>query len=116
MTNRFGIYLCRGSCCIKEFVGGQLALSWRRCRPCLAYLTGAALIEGEYALFPGAVAAQPASSLREPSPGIRASLLTQAKFFRHARSCRSPRGDTQLLRLSAILASTFYPPGHCYAY
>ena len=21
MTNRFGIYLCRGSCCIKEFVG-----------------------------------------------------------------------------------------------
>jgi hypothetical protein len=79
---------------------GQLALSWRRCRPCLAYLTGAAVIEGEYALFPGAVAAQPASSLREPSPGIRASLLTQAKFFRHARSCRSPRGDTQLLRLS----------------
>jgi hypothetical protein len=29
MTNRFGIYLCRGSCWIKEFVGGQLALSWR---------------------------------------------------------------------------------------
>jgi hypothetical protein len=21
MTNRFGIYLCRRSCCIKEFVG-----------------------------------------------------------------------------------------------
>jgi len=52
---------------------------------------------------------------REPSPGIRASLLTQAKFFQHERSYRSPRGDTQTLRLSAILASTFYPPGHCYA-
>lgn len=83
------------------------------CRPCLAYPTGAAMIEGAYALFPGAVAAQPTSSLREPSPGIRASLLTQAKFFRHERSCRSPRGDTQLLRLSAILVSTFNPPGHC---
>jgi hypothetical protein len=82
-----------------------------RCRPCLAYLTGAAMIEGEYALFPGAVAAQPTSSLREPSPGIRASLLMQAKFFRRERSCRSPRGDTQPLRLSAILVSTFYPPG-----
>ena len=77
-----------------------------RCRPCVAYLTGAAMIEGEYALFPGAVAAQPTSSLREPSPGIRASLLMQAKFFRRERSCRSPRGDTQPLRLSAILVST----------
>ena len=24
MTNRFGIYLCRGSCCIKEFVGSAI--------------------------------------------------------------------------------------------
>jgi hypothetical protein len=58
-----------------------LALSWRRCRPCLAHFTGAAMIEGEYTLFPGAAAAPPASSLREPPPEIRASLLTQAKFF-----------------------------------
>ena len=60
-------------------------------------------------------AGQPTPAPREPSPGIRASLLTQAKFFQHERSCRSPRGDTQTLRLSTILASTFYPPGHCYA-
>ena len=87
-----------------------------RCRPCLAYLTGAAMSEGEYALIPGAVAAQPTSSPREPSPGIRASPPTQATFFRHERSCPSPHGDTQLLRLSAILVSTFYPPGRCYAW
>jgi hypothetical protein len=60
-------------------------------------------------------AGQPIPAPREPSPGIRASLLTQARFFQHERSCRSPRGDTQTLPLSAILASTFYPPGHCYA-
>jgi hypothetical protein len=92
----------------------QKGVCWKgnwRCRgdrrPCLAYLTGAAMIEGEYALIPGSVAAQPISSLRERSLGIRASLLTQAKFFRYERSCRSPRGGTQLLRLSAIVVSTF---------
>src|SRR5437588_5166850 len=79
-----------------------------RCPPCLAYVTGAARTEGAYALFLGAVAAQPISASREPSPGIRASLLTLAKFFRYERSCRSPRGDTQPLRLSAILAGTFH--------
>ena len=60
-------------------------------------------------------AGQPTPAPREPSPGIRASLLTQARFFQHERSCRSPRGDTQPLRLSEILANTFYSPGHCYA-
>src|SRR6266571_801840 len=73
-------------------------------------------LKGDYALFPSAAAGQPTPAPREPSPGIRASLPTRAKFFRHERSCRSPRGDTQLLRLSAILVSTFYPPGHCYAW
>jgi hypothetical protein len=52
---------------------------------------------------------------RDSSPRIRAFLLTRAKFSPHERSCRRPRGDTQLLRFSAILVSAFYPPGHCYA-
>jgi len=61
-------------------------------------------------------ATQPTSAPREPSLWVRASLLTQAKFFRHERSCRSPRGDTQPLRLLIILVRTFDPPGHCYAW
>jgi hypothetical protein len=69
----------------------------------------------DYASFPGVVAGQPTPAPRDSSPGIRASLLTRAKFFRHEHSCRSPRGDTQLLRFSVILVSTFYPSGHCYA-
>jgi hypothetical protein len=80
----------------------------------LANVTGQAKTWRGYALLPGAVAGQPSPSPREPSPGIRASLLTQAKFFQHERSCRSPRGDTQSPRLSTILVSTFYPPGHRY--
>jgi hypothetical protein len=39
----------------------------------------------------------------------------RAKFSPHERSCRSRRDDIQLLRLSAILVSTFYPPGRCCA-
>src|SRR5438034_487340 len=58
-------------------------------------------------------AGQPTPAPRESSLGIRASLLTRAKFFRHEGSCRSPRGDTRLLRLSATLVGTFYPLGHC---
>jgi hypothetical protein len=80
----------------------------------LANVTGQAKTWRGYALLPGAVAGQPSPSPREPSPGIRASLLTQAKFFQHERSCRSPRGDTQSPRLSTILVSTFYPPGNRY--
>ena len=78
-----------------------------RCWPRLAYVTGQATTWGDYAFFPGVVAAQPTPAPREPSPGIRASPPTQAKFFRHGRSCPLPHGDTQLLRLSAILVSTF---------
>ncbi len=84
--------------------------------PCLAYTMVRLRTWEDYALFPGVVTAQPTPAPRVPSPGIRASLPTQAKFFRHGRSCPSPHGDTQLLRLSAILVSTFYPPGHCYAW
>ena len=86
-----------------------------RCWPGLAYVTGQARTWRDYALFPGAVAGQPTLAPREPSPGTRASLPTQAKFFQHERSCRLPRGDTQLLRLSAILMTTFYPPSRRYA-
>src|SRR5437660_8376880 len=60
-------------------------------------------------------AGQPTPAPRESSLGIRASLLTRAKFFRHEGSCRSPRGDTRLLRLSATLVGTFYPLGHSQA-
>ncbi len=87
-----------------------------RCWPGLAYVTGQERTWRDYALFPGAAAGQPTPAPREPSPGIRASVPTQAKFFQHERSCPSPHGDTQLLRLSAILVSTFYPPGRCYAW
>jgi hypothetical protein len=87
-----------------------------RCWPGLAYVTGQARTWRDYALFPGAAAGQPTPAPREPSPGIRASVPTQAKFFQHERSCRSPRGDTQPLRLSAILMSTFYSPGQRYAW
>src|SRR5208282_61077 len=59
--------------------------------------------------------ADPTPAPRDSSPRIRAFLLTRAKFSPHERSCRRPRGDTQLLRFSAILVSAFYPPGHCYA-
>jgi hypothetical protein len=69
----------------------------------------------DHASFPGAVAGQPSPAPLESSPGIRASLLTRARFFGHEHSCRSSHGDTQLLRFSVILVSTFYPPGHCYA-
>jgi hypothetical protein len=87
-----------------------------RCWPCLAYVTGQDRTWGDYALFPGVVAAQPTPAPREPSPRIRASPPTQATFFRHGRSYPSLHGDTQLLRLSAILVSTFYPPGRCCAW
>src|SRR5260370_32370998 len=87
-----------------------------RCWPGLAYVTGQERTWRDYALFPAAAAGQPTPAPREPSPGIRASVPTQAKFFQHERSCRSPRGDTQPLRLSAILMSTFYPPGQRYAW
>jgi hypothetical protein len=84
-----------------------------------AVLQGRSFIDGllgpEFMRALALSAGQPTPAPREPSPGIRASLLTQAKFFQHERSCRSPRGDTQTLRLSTILASTFYPLGHCYA-
>jgi hypothetical protein len=78
------------------------------------YVTGEARTLEDYASFPGAMAGQPTLASRGSSPRIRASLLTQSKFFPHEPSCRWPRGDTQLLRFSAILVSTFYPPGHCY--
>ena len=92
-----------------------IGLSWPSLMAPPWYVTGEARTQEGYASFPGAVAGQRTSAPREPPPGIRASLLTQAKFFRHERSCRSPRGDTELLRFSAILVSTFYPSGHCYA-
>ena len=92
-----------------------MGLSSRSLPPLPWYVTGQARTQEDYASFLGAVAGQPTSAPLESSPGIRASLLTRAKFFRHEHSCRSPRGDTQLLRFSVIRVSTFYPPGHCYA-
>lgn len=85
-----------------------------RCGPCLAYLTGAAMIEGRIRINSWRRGSSADFLVREPSPGIRASLLMQAKFFRHERSCRSPRCDTQLPQLAAILVSTFIQPGLCY--
>jgi hypothetical protein len=86
-----------------------------RTRPCNGRSFTDSLLGPEFMRTLALSAGQPIPARREPSPGIRASLLTQAKFFQHERSCRSPPGDTQPLRLSAILASTFYPPGHCCA-
>jgi hypothetical protein len=115
ITNRFGIYLCRGSCrSDEELVGRAIDLPWRSLPAvsCLCYWAGQDFRDIVHD-FP---ATQPTSAPREPSLWVRASLLTQAKFFRHERSCRSPRGDTQPLRLLIILVRTFDPPGHCYAW
>jgi hypothetical protein len=86
-----------------------------RTRPCNGRRFIDGLLGPEFMRTLALSAGRPTPAPREPSPGIRASLLTQAKFLQHERSCRSPRGDTQLLRFSASLVSTFYPPGHCYA-
>jgi imidazolonepropionase-like amidohydrolase len=62
-------------------------------------VTGQAGTYEDFALPPGAVAGQRPPAPRGSSPGIRAVLLTRAKFFRHERSFRSPRGGTQPPRL-----------------
>jgi hypothetical protein len=57
MTNRFGIYLCRGSCRRKEFVGRAIGSVVAIAAGCvLPDVTGAARIEGDYELFLGAAA------------------------------------------------------------
>jgi hypothetical protein len=65
----------------KVVLGRAIGLSWRSLPALPWYVTGQARTQEDYGSFPGAVVGQPTPAPRESSPGIRASLLTQAKFF-----------------------------------
>jgi len=109
MTNRFGIYLCRGTCRSDEVCrkgNWPVVAIADRCWPCLACVTGQARTWGDYAFFPGVVAAQPTPRLENRRLGFEPLRQRKQSSFDTGALADRPAATLSCFDSPAILVST----------